>query len=160
MAVVTQMIAVTVSKCLCTGCCVNVTITRRHVGGIYSIIANENRVKMNVNRKILTPRLFADGVFQLVPHTTVCKRVQVYNVTTLQHGVPPTCRRLLYCRQNDLTATHPMYRYVTVLASRVNRRSELNVTQVTAYKVSFCTPVHSRCVHGQVYRAKAQLSTH
>jgi len=40
----------------------------------------------------------------VTPHTTACKRTYVYDITLLQHSIPPTWRSLLL-QKKDVTVT-------------------------------------------------------
>ena len=67
-------------------------MTRCHVGGILSV--NKNRVKMQTSE--ILGQCYSQTVFfdwRIIPHTTVSKHMQNYDVTLMQQAIPPTWRR-------------------------------------------------------------------
>jgi len=81
-------------------------MTRCHVGGILSV--NKNRVKMQTSE--ILGQCYSQTVFfdwRIIPHTTVSKHMQNYDVTLMQQAIPPTWRRWLFLI--EWGNCHPVY---------------------------------------------------
>ena len=95
---------------------------------MYSV--NKQRARRRKSENSFEKTVYFDRC--IFPHTTICKQTRAYAVALLLniYGIPPTCRRGNYCRQNDVDVTTCVMTWnrIVTIQSHKGVKGQLRVT--------------------------------